>query len=93
VQLRHPPVVDVLAAPHGVREVHLPAVTVVDVPQRRRDAPFRHDGVRLAEQRFAQQPDRDAAGRRLDGGPETGAAGADHENVVFVCFVVHGERG
>ena len=49
VQLGHPPVVDVLAAAHRVGEMHLPAVAVVDVGERRRDAAFRHDGVRLAE--------------------------------------------
>ena len=50
VQLGHPPVVDVLAAAHRVGEVHLPAVAIVDVGERRGDAAFGHDGVRLAEQ-------------------------------------------
>ena len=79
VQLGHPPVVDVLAAAHGVGEVHLPAVAVVDVGERRGDAPFGHDRVRLAEQRLADQADLDAGRRRFDGRAEAGAAGADDE--------------
>ncbi len=64
VQLRHAPVVDVLAAAHRVGEVDLPVVAVVDVGQRRRDAALGHDGVRLAEQRLADEADRDARRRR-----------------------------
>ena len=47
VQLRHAPVVDVLPAPHGVGEVDLPVVAVVDVGHRRRNAAFGHHSVRL----------------------------------------------
>ena len=61
VQLGHPPVVHVLAAAHRVGEVDLPVVAVVDVGQRRRDAALGHDGVRFAEQRFADKPDRTPA--------------------------------
>ena len=50
VQFGHPPVVDVLPAAHRVGEMDLPAVAVVDVGERRRDAAFRHHGVRLAEE-------------------------------------------
>ena len=50
VNLRHPPVVDVLAAAHRIGEVHLPAVAIVHVGQGRRHATFCHDGVGLAEQ-------------------------------------------
>ena len=89
VELGHAPVVDVLAAAHRVGEVHLPAVAIVDVGEGGGDAPFSHDGVRLAEQRFADQPDLDAGRRGFDRRAQAGAAGADHENVVFVCLVVH----
>ena len=65
VQLRHAPVVDVLAAAHRVGEVDLPVVAVVDVGQRRGDAAFGHHRVRLAEQRLADQADRDARRRTL----------------------------
>ena len=88
VQLGHAPVVHVLAAAHRVGEVHLPAVAVVDVGERRRDAPFGHDRVRLAEQRLADQPDLDAGRRRLDRRAQSRAAGADDEYVVLVCLEV-----
>ena len=64
VQLRHAPVVDVLAAAHRVGEVDLPVVAVVDVGQRRGDAALGHHRVRLAEQRLADQADRHAGRRR-----------------------------
>ena len=60
VQLGHAPVVEVLAAAHRVGEVDLPAVALVDVGQRRGDAALGHHGVRLAEQRLADQADLDA---------------------------------
>ena len=56
VQLGHAPVVDVLAAAHRVGEVHPPAVAVVHVGQRGRDAALGHHGVRLAQQRLADRP-------------------------------------
>ena len=87
VQLRHPPVVDVLPAAHGVGEVHLPAVAIVDVGERRGDAAFRHHGVGLAEQRLAQQPDSHAGRRRFDRGAQPGAARADDEHIVLVRLV------
>ena len=64
VQLGHAPVVDVLAAAHGVGEVDLPVVAVVHVGQRRGDAALGHHRVRLAEQRLADEPDRHAGRRR-----------------------------
>ena len=87
VELRHPPVVHVLAAAHRVGEVHAPAVAIVDVGERRGDAAFGHHGVRLAEQRLAEQADLDAGRRRFDGRAESGAAGADDEHIVLVRWV------
>ena len=84
VQLGHAPVVDVLAAAHGVGEMDLPAVALIDIGQRRRDAALGHDGVGLAEQRFANHPDRDARGRGFDGRAQARAAGADDQHVVLV---------
>ena len=66
----------------------LPVVAVIDIGQGGGDAAFGHDGVRLAQQRLAHQADRDAGRGRLDGGPQAGAAGADHQHVVFVRFVL-----
>ena len=88
VQLRHAPVVHVLAAAHGVGEMDFPVVAVVHVGERRRDAAFGHHRVGLAEQRFAHQADRHARSRCLDRRAQTGAACADHEHVVFVRLVV-----
>ena len=82
VQLGHAPVVDVLAAAHGVGEVDLPVVAVVDVGHRRGHAALGHHGVRLAEQRLADEADRDAGAGRLDRRAQPGAAGADDEHVV-----------
>ena len=87
VQLRHPPVVHILAAAHRVGEVHLPAVAIVDVGERRRDAALGHDRVRLAEQRLADEPDRYARRGRLDGRAQPGTARADHQHVVVVARV------
>ena len=57
VQFRHAPIVDVLAAAHGVGEMDLPVVAIVHIGERSRDAAFGHHGVRFAEQRFANHPD------------------------------------
>ncbi len=53
VQLGHAPVVEVLAAAHGVGEMDAPVVAIVHVGHGGRDAAFGHDRVGLAEQRFA----------------------------------------
>ena len=66
MQLRHAPVVHVLAAAHRVGEVDLPVVAVVDVGERGGDAALGHDGVRFSQQRLADEPDGDAGRRRLD---------------------------
>ena len=88
VDLRHAPVVEQLAAAHGVAKVHFPVVFGIDVAHRRGDAAFRHDGVGFAEQRFADQSGLDALRRCFDGGAQAGAASADDHDVVFVGFVL-----
>ena len=50
VELRHPPVVHVLAAAHGVGEVDAPGIAIVDVAERRGHAALGHDRVGLAEE-------------------------------------------
>ena len=73
--------------------MHFPIVAIIDIGQRGRDPAFGHDGVRFAEQTFANHPDRNSGGRRFDGGAQSGAAGTDHENVVLKGFVLgHGMR-
>ena len=50
VEFGHPPVIDVLPAAHGIGEVNLPVVAVVNVRQRRGNASFGHNGVRFAKE-------------------------------------------
>ena len=84
VQLGHPRVVQELAAAHGVAEVHLPVVARVDIAHRRGDAALGHHRVRLAEQRLADDRQPFAGLPGGDRGAQTGAAGADDDDVVGV---------
>jgi hypothetical protein len=88
VDLRHAPVVEHFAAAHGVAEVDLPVVLGPDVAHGGGHAALGHDGVRLAEQRLAHQRHAQAALLGLDGGAQSGAAGADDDDVVVVRLVV-----
>ena len=65
VQFGHAPVVEILAAAHGVGEMDAPVVAIVHIGQCCRDAAFGHHGVRFAEKRFADHADLHAGGRRL----------------------------
>ena len=84
VQFRHPPVVDVLAAAHGVGKMHLPVVAVVHVGERCSDPALGHHRVGLAEERFADDGDGHALGGGLDRGAQSGAACANHQDIMFV---------
>ena len=88
VQFGHPPVVQVLAAAHGVGKVNAPAVAIVDIGQRGGDAAFGHHGMRLAQQRFRDHRDFHACGRGFDGGAQAGASRANHQHVVLVRDVL-----
>ena len=55
MQFGHARIVQILAAAHGVGEMNAPAIAVVHVAHGRRHAAFGHHGVRLAQQRFADQ--------------------------------------
>jgi hypothetical protein len=88
VQLGHAPVIRVLAAAHGVREMNAPVIAVVDIGERRRDAAFGHDRVRFAQERLADQANRDSGRGSFDRRSETGATGADHQHIMFVRFVI-----
>jgi hypothetical protein len=87
MQLRHTPVVHVLAAAHRVGEVYAPAVAVVVVAHGRGHAAFGHDGVRLAEERLADEADRDTARRGFNRSAQAGATGADDQDVVAIALV------
>jgi hypothetical protein len=88
VQLGHSPVVQVLPAAHRVGEVDGPAVAVVDVVHRRGQTALGHHGVRLAQQRLADEADPRALRGGLDRRPKTRAAGPDDQDVVLVSGVL-----
>src|SRR5688572_1451302 len=88
VQLRHAPVVQELAAAHGVAEVDLPVVLLPDVAHRRRDPALGHHGVRLAEKGLADERGLGAHGVRLDRRAQAGTASTDHDDVVVVGLVL-----
>src|SRR5215210_3403973 len=85
--LDHLPVVEELAAPHGVDKVLAPGVVGVDVPDRGGDATLGHDGVGLAEQALGNDADREAVLRRGDSCPEASPSGADDQDVVLARLV------
>ena len=89
VDLGHPPVVDVLPAAHGVGKMHPPVVAVVVVAHGGGHAAFRHHRVRLAEERLADQTDRDAGVGGLDRGAQAGTTRPDDQDVVRMGRVRH----
>jgi choline dehydrogenase-like flavoprotein len=73
------------------REMDLPAVAIVGVGERRRHPALGHHGVRLPEERFADEGHAHTLPRGLDGGAEPGSAGADDQDVVGMRLeAVHG---
>ncbi len=84
VELRHPPVVDVLATAHGVGEMGLPVVPLVHVRERGGDAALGHHRMGFAQKRLADEPYRRSLGGGLDRRPEPRSSGADDEHVVLV---------
>ncbi len=86
VKLRHAQVVEHFSATHRVAEMRLPAVGGIDVGHRSGDAAFSHHGVRFAEQRFADDADAHALRQRFNRCAQSRAAGANHQNIVLMCF-------
>ena len=82
VQLGHAPVVEHLAAAHRVAEVDLPVVLGIHVAHGGSRTALGHHGVRLAQERLADQSDVGAGVVSGDCGPQPGAARADDKNVV-----------
>ena len=83
VDRRHLPDVEELAAAHGVAEVDLPVVAAVDVAEGSGHAAFRHHRVGFAEQALGDDAGVETKVGGLDGGTQSGTAGADDEHVVF----------
>jgi hypothetical protein len=93
MQLGHAPVVDILAAAHGVGEMHLPTVPLINMGQGGRDAALRHDRMRLSQQTFANHPHGDIRRRSFNGRAQTRAAGTDDQYVVVEGLVFHSRCG
>jgi hypothetical protein len=88
VKLSHPPIVQILAAAHGVGEVNAPTVAVVDVGHRGGDAAFRHNCVSFAEKRLCNDSDADAGGRSLNRSAQASAASSDDQDIVLMRDVL-----
>ncbi len=87
VEFGHPPVVEELAAAHGVAEVHLPVVALVDIAHAGRDTALGHHRMGLAEQGLADHGRAHTRLAGLDRGAQSGPAGAHHDHVP--CLPVH----
>ena len=62
--------------------MYAPAVAIIHIGERRCDAAFGHDGVRLAQQRLADDAHFGASGAGFDRGSQARAACSDHQYVV-----------
>ena len=78
MEFSHPRVGEILSAAHRIGEVHPPAISLVDISECGGDTALRHDGMCFAEQRFANQADREIAGGGFNRGAESGTACADY---------------
>jgi hypothetical protein len=92
VKLGHAPVVQELAATHGVFEVGLPIVCLVHVSHGRGDSTLRHYSVRLAEKRLGHHCHARALRQGLDGCAQARSSGPDDQYIMFVSFVFVGHR-
>ena len=88
VDLRHAPVVQHFSTAHGVAKMSAPIVRRVHVGHRRSDSALRHDGMRFAEERFANHSHLRALRQGAEGRSQAGSAGADDQYIVIVSFVV-----
>ena len=88
VQFGHAPLVEILSAAHGVREMDAPVVAVIDVGQSGGNPPFGHHRVRLAQQRFAHHAHPQAGRCRFYRRPKARSARADNQNIVRMPLVL-----
>src|ERR1700757_67284 len=84
---RHSPIVQVLAATHGVSEMNAPGIAVIHVGQGGSNAAFRHNSVSLAEKGFRDDGNFDASCSGFGSGAQTCATRSDHKDVVLVGYV------
>ena len=82
----HSPVAQPFPASHRVAEMDLPIVFRAVVAECGRHPALGHDGVRLAEQRLADESHGCAGLDGRDRRAEPGAAGSDHEDIMLVAF-------
>ena len=88
VQFRHAPVVQILAAAHGIGEVNPPAVAIVHVAHRRGHPAFGHHRVGFAQQRFRNHADFHARRRRFNRGAQPRASRTHNQHVEFVLLIL-----
>ena len=84
MDLRHPPVSEVLASLHGVTEMGLPRVPVVLVGEGRGSAALSHHSVGLAQHRLTDHGHADSRCAGLDSGPQPSSSSADDDNVMLM---------
>ena len=92
MELGHAPMVKELAAAHGVAEMRSPVICTVHISHGCCDATFRHDGVSLTKQGFANHADRRSLTQRLDSRAQTGATRTNNQDIMFVCFELCSHR-
>ena len=92
VQLRHAPVVQILAAAHGVGEMDAPVVAIVHVAHGRGHSAFGHHRVRLAQQRFRDHADLHARRRGFNRRAQSRAARAHHQHVEFDLLIFRHQK-
>ena len=88
VELGHAPTVDVLSAPHGVGEVHLPTIAFIHVGQGRRHAALGHDRMGLPQEALRYHGHGGSRHGHLDGRSQAGTPTADDEHVVGMTRVL-----
>ncbi len=72
--------------------MNLPIISLVRVRQRRSNSALGHHGVRLAEQRFANQSHAHSSGRSFDRRAKASAPGANDQNLVLVRQVLRHQK-
>jgi hypothetical protein len=88
MQFGHPPVIQILAAAHGIGKVNAPAIPVVDISHRRSYAPLGHYRMRFAQKGFRNNRHLYTGGRSLDRGAKAGTSRSNDQNVVIVRDVL-----